>query len=150
MEQFTSLDGIYEFVQGGVGASLFTVSVLADKGTSMARVFTTHPEVYPVGGKKTFARDTSSIWLKHVIEGRQPFLGKDKEAVRAFLFDHATIEALGCGAIINVPVIQDGIVIGSINLLDAEGSYDEQSVEEAVAIAEHSTELVKQLLASIN
>lgn len=150
MEQFKSLDDIYEFVQGSVGARLFTMSVLADEGTSMARVYTTHPEVYPVGGKKTYARDTSSIWLKQVIEGRQPFLGKDKEAVRSFFFDHATIEALGCGAIINVPVIQDGNVIGSINILDAEGAYDERSVEAAVAIAEHSTELMKELLATFN
>jgi len=148
MEQFTSLNDMHDFVQGGIGARLFTVSVIADGGTSMARVFTTHPDVYPVGGKKTFAADTNRLWIEQVIEGQQPFLGKDAAAVRSFFYDHETIEALGCGAIVNVPAIKDGVTIGSINFLDVEGSYDEHSAAAAMEIAARSTDLLAELLST--
>lgn len=150
MEAFTSLEDINDFVQRNVGARLFTISVMADNRTSMARVYTSHPDVYPVGGKKTFARDTSSIWLEQVIEGHSPFLGKDLASVRSFFFDHETIESLGCGAIVNVPVLDDGTVIGSINMLDAEGAYDEQTVETAVEVARNSAELLRRIQLSFD
>ena len=35
------------------GVILFTVSVIADGATTMARVYSSHPDVYPVGGRKT-------------------------------------------------------------------------------------------------
>lgn len=146
MEQFTSLDDMYDFVQDSIGARLFTVSVIADGGTSMARVYTTHPDVYPVGGKKTFAADTNPVWIEQVVEGHRPFLGKDAAAVRSFFYDHETIEALGCGAIINVPAIKNGVTIGSINFLDVQGSYDEHSAAAAMEIAARSTNVLAELL----
>ena len=133
--QFESLDEVWANAREAVGATLFTVSVIADDGTSMARVYTTHPDVYPVGGKKTLAGDTNAIWLEQVLIGQQPFLGADKEAVRSFFFDSATIESLGCGAIVNVPVVSSGQTIGSMNFLAPEGSYDHLSGDAAVDIA---------------
>lgn len=146
MEQFTSFDEMYEFVQNGIGARLFTVSVIADGGTSMARVYTTHPEVYPVGGKKSFAADTNPVWIEQVVEGHQPFLGQDSAAVRSFFFDHETIESLGCGAIVNVPAVKHGVTIGSINFLDVEGSYDGHSATAAMEVAARSIGLLEELL----
>lgn len=146
MEQFTSLDDVFAYVQTSIGARLFTVSLIADAGTSMARIYTTHPDVYPVGGKKTFAADTNPVWLEQVIEGHQPFLGKDEAAVKSFFYDHETIESLGCGAIVNVPVVKDGLTIGSINFLDAPGSYDEDSAAAAMQIAARSVDLLDGML----
>ena len=115
----------------------------------MARVYTNHPEAYPVGGKKTFADDTSPVWLEQVIEGQRPFLGADREAVRGFFFDYATIESLGCGAIINVPIVSEGETIGSMNFLNVEGSYDEASVDAAVSIADRSASVLKKALQAL-
>jgi GAF domain-containing protein len=142
-EQFGSLEEAYQEAVGKVGVRLFTISAIADSGTTMARVYSTHPAVYPVGGKKSFTGDTSPIWFKQVIEGQQPFLGPDKEALRTFFFDHETIEALGCGAIVNVPVVADGETIGSINFLDAEGRYDDESTRVAVEIAQRSVDAIE-------
>ena len=41
----------------------------------------------------------------------------------------------GCGAVINVPVLdQQNNVVGVLALLDAEGKYTQQSVETAVGV----------------
>lgn len=140
--QFDSLDAIHAAALEAPGALLFTISAIADQGTSMARIYTTHPEVYPVGGIKTFADDTNQVWIEQVIRGQQPFFGPDVQAVRDFFFDSATIEELGCGAIINVPVIANGEVIGSMNFLDADGAYAETDVATAVDIASRSVDAV--------
>ncbi|WP_115787653.1 GAF domain-containing protein [Arthrobacter silvisoli] len=148
--QFESFDDVYAHAREAVGVTLFTVSVLADEGASMARVYTTHPDVYPVGGKKTLAGDTNRVWLEQVLNGQQPFLGADKEAVRSFFFDSATIESLGCGAIVNVPVVSSGRTIGSMNFLGPEGSYDRSSVDAAVDLARRSVRLLEQALTNAN
>ena len=147
---FESFGDVYAHAQEEVGVILFTASVIADSGASMARVYTTHPDVYPVGGKKTLAGDTNRVWLKQVLIGQQPFLGADKEAVRAFFFDSATIESLGCGAIVNVPVVSNGQTIGSMNFLGPEGSYDQKSVDAAVDVARRSVHLFEEALTSAN
>jgi hypothetical protein len=148
--QYQSFDDVCENARKAVGVTLFTVSVIADDGASMARVYTTHPDVYPVGGKKTLAGDTNRVWLEQVLEGQQPFLGADKEAVRAFFFDSETIESLGCGAIVNVPVVSSGRTIGSMNFLAPEGSYDQDSVEAAVDVARRSVHLLEEALTTAN
>lgn len=148
--QFDSFDDVYSSARETVGVRLFTVSVVADAGNSMARVYTTHPKVYPVGGKKTLAGDTNPTWLEQVFRGQQPFLGVDVDTVRTFFFDSATIESLGCGAIINVPVVSHGETIGSMNFLGPENSYDNKSVEAAMLIAHRSVRLLEDALGDSN
>lgn len=146
--QFESFDDVYASARENVGVRLFTASVIADEGSSMARIYTTHPEVYPVGGKKTLEGDTNPVWLEQVLISQQPFLGADREAVRVFFFDSGIIESLGCGAIVNVPVVSGGRTIGSMNFLAPEGSYDQSSVDAAVEVARRSVQLLEDALAA--
>ncbi|MGO4587728.1 GAF domain-containing protein [Paenarthrobacter sp. 2TAF44] len=148
--QFESFDDVYAHAREAVGVTLFTASVIADNGASMARVYTTHPDVYPVGGRKTLAGDTNRLWLEQVINGQQPFLGADKEAVRTFFFDSATIESLGCGAIVNIPVVSNGQTIGSMNFLGPDGTYDQSSVDAALEVARRSVHLLEEALTTAN
>jgi hypothetical protein len=125
------------------GVILFTVSALADDATAMARIYSSHPDVYPVGGRKTLDGQTNPLWYEQVVRGGRPFLGPDLAAVRTFFFDSGVIESLGCGAIINVPVRHDGETIGSINFLDREGAYDVDSLGPAVRIADEVLDAVR-------
>jgi hypothetical protein len=135
--------------QAAPGVILFTVSAIADGATSLARIYSSHPAVYPVGGRKTIDGQTSPIWLEQVVHGGQPFLGRDLAAVRRFFFDSAVIESLGCGAIINTPVRLAGETIGSVNFLDREGAYDEQSLVAASAITERLVDAVRSAALSM-
>lgn len=66
---------------------------------------------------------------------RQPFLGRDAEAIRLAFPDHALIAGLGLGSVINAPVVSLGRLLGTINVLDAAGRYDEHAVKTLLAVA---------------
>lgn len=104
-----------------VGHRLFTL--LYRDGQEVARVYSNMPDAYPVFGRKTMG---PTPWGAHVIEQRRPYLGKDMEAIRWAFFDHALIASLGCGSVINIPVIYNGETIGTMNLLDTEHHYTEE------------------------
>ena len=65
-----SLSEAHAAAEASPGVILFTVSVIADGATSMARVYSSHPDVYPVGGRKTLDGQTSPVWYEQVVEGR--------------------------------------------------------------------------------
>jgi GAF domain-containing protein len=109
-----------------VGHRLFTLLLYDEAAGEVARVYTSHPQEYPVSGRKA-VRDTP--WGRHVIHGRQPYLGRTAADIRWAFADHALIASLGCGAVINLPVAYDGRLLGTINLLDVEGAYEERHVE---------------------
>ena len=56
------------------------------------------------------------------------FLGRTMDDIRWAFFDHALIESLGLGSIINVPVVHDGVTLGTINSSHAERHYTEAHV----------------------
>jgi len=131
----TGLETLAERAVRDLGALLVTTTVIVPSGDEVARVQSTHPQVYPVGGRKRLdPSQTSPVWLESVVDGQQPFLGVDRAAVREFFADWATIEQLGCGAIINTPVVEDGVTIGSVNFLAPEGTFDQRSVKRAVEL----------------
>lgn len=118
-----------------LSAVLFTVTVILPGAQVISRIYTTHPDVYAVGGRKRLdPSGTSPAWLETVVAGQRPFVGPDRPAVRDFFVDWETIESLGCGSIINTPVVDRGTTIGSINFLAAEGVMTQDAVPAALEI----------------
>ncbi len=113
-----------------VGHQLFTL--LYRDGNEVARVYSNRPAEYPVSGRKTMG---PTQWGALVLDRCQVYLGKDKEAIRWAFFDHALIEGMGLGSVICVPVVYDGICIGTMNLLDAEFHYREEHVAQIAPLA---------------
>jgi hypothetical protein len=74
-----------------------------------------------VGGRKALNR---TPWTEQVLRRQQPYVGRTAADVRAVFFDHALIASLGCGSVLNVPVVWDGRTLGTINLLHEDGWYD--------------------------
>jgi hypothetical protein len=109
-----------------IGHRLFTLLVYDEAAGEVARIYTNRPREYPVSGRKAM-RDTP--WGRHVIHGRQPYLGRSAADIRWAFPDHALIAGLGCGAVINLPVAYDGRLLGTVNLLDAEAAYEERHLE---------------------
>ena len=133
----------FEAMQQEPGVILFTALQWIPQRSSLKRLYTSHPTEYPVGGEKTV--EISPGWLGTVIEDKKPFLAPDLEALREVFTDSGLIQQLGCGAVINVPVLdQEDNVVGVLALLDAEGKYTQQSVETAVdVINTHNARLVQ-------
>ncbi len=106
-----------------VGHKLFTL--LYVDGDEVARVYSNRPAEYPVSGRK---RMGPTPWGDAVLKGQQPYLGRDRAAIRWAFPDHALIESMGLGSVINVIVVYDGAAIGTMNLLDVEHHYREEHV----------------------
>ena len=117
-----ALYGALDAALGAVlGHRLFTLMRYhADSGDS-ERVYTTHPREYPVGGRKAL---NPTPWAEQVLRRQQPYLGRTAADIREVFFDHALIASLGCGSVLNLPVVWDGRSLGAINLLHEEGWYD--------------------------
>ena len=116
-----------------VGFRLFTVLAWDEDRHALHRVHTSHPAEYPTGGDKVFPLEAP--WIRRVIVEQQPYLGRDQAAVAAVFDDHELIASLGCGAVVNVPVVDGGQTLGVLNMLDAEGAYGDDSVTAALPLA---------------
>ncbi|MFG2592213.1 GAF domain-containing protein [Streptomyces sp. NPDC048438] len=127
------LPALEEEIRTTVGVRLFTVLAWLPERRVLHRVHSSHPGPYPVGGEKSV--EVSGGWLEQCIARQLPYLGADRAAVREVFADHRTIDELGCGAVVNIPVVEGGRTLGMLNVLDAEGSYDDESVRALAALA---------------
>ena len=133
MKTDTTFQEAFTSLQKDPGVILFTALQWIPQRSGLKRLFTSHPAEYPVGGEKTV--EISPGWLGTVIEEKKPFLAPDLAALREVFSDSGLIQQLGCGAVINVPVLDpDYNVVGVLALLDAEGKYTQQSVDTAVEV----------------
>lgn len=116
-----------------VGHRLFTIMAIDPARGEAARIHTSHPDAYPVGGRKALGRMTG--WGAHVLQGRQPWIGRNAADIEWAFFDHQTIAALGCASCLNVPVLDGDAVLGTINLLHRAGWYEDRHAAIAAPFA---------------
>lgn len=126
-----------------VGHRLFTLMAIDHARGEAARIYTSHPVEYPVGGRKPLGRMTG--WGRIVIEARRPWVGYDMDDIRFAFFDHELIASLGCASCLNLPVVDADApggprVIGTMNLLHEANHY---APEDAVRLAPFAELLVQ-------
>lgn len=109
-----------------VGHTLFTMMVLARDGVKVRRVYSSRPDVYPVGGFKTHRQ---TPWGRQVLGEGRPYIGRNADDIRWGFADAELIFSLGCESIVNIPVKWDGRVLGALNLLERAGFYDESHIK---------------------
>ena len=103
-----------------LGTRLFTITTQDLAANLARRAYTSHPVEYPVSGTKPLTRDG---WYDHCITGQQTFVANTTPEFAKYFFDHALITSLGLGSCINVPVVADGHVPGTVNLLAEEHHF---------------------------
>jgi hypothetical protein len=105
-----------------LGHRLFTVLLFHASTGESERLYTSQPAAYPVGGRKPL---NPTPWSQQVLREHRPYLGRTAADIRAVFFDHALIASLGCASVLNVPVVWEGRILGTVNLLHEEDWYDE-------------------------
>jgi hypothetical protein len=119
-----------------VGTLLFTATT-HDTGTMRSiRVYSGNPAAYPVGGWKPLR---PGPWFATLIEGRRPFTAMTIEEIAVVFPDFELIRSLGCESALNLPVVVDDRVIGTINLLHEKGYYTPARVAAAVDLLPFAT-----------
>jgi len=119
---FTALD---RAMQAVFGHRLFTVLHFHPESGESERRYSSNTTAYPVGGRKPL---NPTFWSQQVLVEQRPWIGYDAADIRAVFFDHALIASLGCDAMLNLPVVHDGRVLGTINLSNGAGWYDESNI----------------------
>jgi transcriptional regulator with GAF, ATPase, and Fis domain len=108
-----------------LGHRLFTVLRYHPGAQESERLYTSQGTAYPVGGRKA-VRPTPST--ARVFGERRPYIGRTAADIRACFPDAELILSLGCESVLNLPVVFDGRVLGTVNLLHEAGWYDEDDV----------------------
>lgn len=125
-------------------ARLFTVTVYDPNAAVSRRAYTSHPQEYPVSGTKPMVSDD---WSRAVLDRHETFIANTTAEFAPYFPDHALITALGCQAAINIPILQDGKVLGTVNILDVENHFSPQRVQALSAVvAAHQDALLDAIL----
>lgn len=110
------------------GHRLFTVMTV-DMGAGLAqRAYTSHPREYPVSGTKPIQRNP---WFDTVHGERRSFVANTIDDIAKVFPDHALIASLGCGSVLNLPVVLKGELAGTVNLLHQPNWYTPERVARA-------------------
>lgn len=114
-----TLDAVLERL---VGRKLLTVLTVFPADGLVERSYSNLPDHFDIGGYK---RIDQAPRLGKVLASRQPFIGRTRREIEANYPDAEAIFATGCASILNMPVIWQGNVVATVNLLHDEGFYDD-------------------------
>jgi hypothetical protein len=105
-----------------VGHKLFTVTIVDVPAGLVRRAYSNRPAEYPTSGTKPLRGNTGD-WFETVFTKRQTFAANTIADIAKVFPDHALIASLGCGSVVNLPIVLGGDLVATINLLDAAGHY---------------------------
>ena len=126
-----AFDALCTLAQNLVGAKLFTIMTVDMKAGLACRAYTNEPESYPTSGTKPIERND---WFEIVHDRHECFVANSLAEIAEVFPDHAVIGALGCGSVMNLPILLGGQLVATVNILHEEGHYTPERV--ALAIAE--------------
>ncbi|MEM5471862.1 GAF domain-containing protein [Hoeflea sp. AS60] len=127
----TTFEALCAFAEQTVGVKLFTMMSFDAETREASRSFSNMPEAYPELGTKPV---NETWWTGHVLDGHKTFVANDIDAIAEVFPDYELIASLGCESVINVPVIINGRVCGTINCLHEAGFYTPERVAASNAL----------------
>ena len=124
-------EALKEFSEAVVGHKLFTIMTVDNAAGLARRAYTSHPRDYPVSGTKPIHRDQ---WFDIVHGERRSFVANTIADIAKVFTDFELIASLGCGSVMNLPVVLQGELVATVNMLDAEHHYTPERVAAAEAL----------------
>ncbi len=115
-----------------IGHKLFTIMLLHADAREAERFYTNQPDAYPVGGRKPI---TPTPWSEQLLRQHVPYIGANADDIRSVFVDHELIFSLGCGSILNIPVVFNGKALGTVNLLHEAHWYDASDSDIGLCVA---------------
>ncbi|MEM9707472.1 MAG: GAF domain-containing protein [Pseudomonadota bacterium] len=98
-----------------------------DRGVAQ-RIFSDDPGPYPMGGEKPIL---ANAWTKTVLEGHGTFVGNSIEDLAEVFPDWEVIRSLGLESCLNLPIVIDAQVVGTLNCLNGAGHFTPERVQAA-------------------
>lgn len=108
----------------------------------LQRLWTSHAQSYPVGGRKHKAL---TPWSEQLLLRAEVFVGEGVEVLRQVFDDHALIESLGLQAVVNVPLLDtQGRCFATFNVLGTSAQWTQTQRMWILLLATLATPVVKQ------
>jgi hypothetical protein len=120
------LEGLAEAYRATAGWSMLTLLVFDEKRRVGRRIFTTDPVNYPVSTEKAMAE---SDWGDRVLKRHEVFVANRPEDFKPHYIDWEKLVGMGLLSALNYPVVVDGEVLGTVNLMAGSSYYSPQRVE---------------------
>ena len=118
-------EALYQLSDAMIGVRLFTV-MCVDMNTMLAsRAFSSEPEQYPVSGTKPVEMNS---WFDVVYTQGNTFVANTLADIADVFPDHALIGSLGCGSVVNLPLVFGGELVATVNLLHEEHHFTAERV----------------------
>ena len=135
----TTFEALRRYADELVGARMFTVLVFDFPRHVMRRLYSTNTDIYPVGADDPI---TETVWERTLIGERLPLVLNSPEAMATLLPNVPELVALGCEAMLNLPIVVAGRSLGAINMLDRNGTYTADRVEAAKVLVPAAAAIV--------
>jgi hypothetical protein len=113
-------DALHALIQATVGVRLFTIMTVDMERMLARRAYTSDPVNYPCSGTKPVEMNS---WFEIVHTRREMFVANTLAEIALVFPDHALIGSLGCGSVVNLPIVLGGQLVATMNILDREGHY---------------------------
>lgn len=122
---------LWRLTDAMIGAKLFTLMEANMKTERSGRIFTSHPEEYPVSGSKPIRYNE---WFDVVHKERRAFVANNLADIDKVFPDAVLIGQLGCASVINLPIVLNDTLVGTVNILNGENHHTEERVELATSL----------------
>jgi hypothetical protein len=114
-----------ERLRASVGHDLLTVLAVGEDRTHFVRPYTNRPDQFPLGAADKVA---DSPWLRRLFGEKAPIVANDIPAILHWIPEFTDAATMGYGALVNVPIVVAGDVVGLINLMGPAGHFDARRV----------------------
>jgi hypothetical protein len=118
-------DALSALFQEVVGFKLFTVMTVDMEALLARRAYTNRPNAYPTSGTKPITFDR---WFEQVHTRHETFVANTLADIATVFGDYELIGELGCGSVVNLPVLIKGELVATINILHEEQFYTPEQV----------------------
>jgi hypothetical protein len=126
------------------GHQLFTATTVDMGADVVRRAYSSRPSEYPTSGTKPLRGNTGD-WFETVFIQRRTFVANTIDDIAKVFPDHELIGSMGLGSVVNYPVVLEGELVATINLLDVADHYS----PERVAAVEAQLALPARLCAAL-
>lgn len=128
MATFKALEAL---VNKTIGVKLFTLMEVDNERGVARRNYSNMPDAYATSGEKPI-QDNS--WTQQVQGRQETFVANSIEEIAAVFPDHELIKSLGCESCLNLPIVVNGSVIGTLNCLHDAGHFTPERVAAAESL----------------
>jgi len=124
----TIFAALEQLVDDTIGIKLFTLMEIDHLRGVARRNYSNQPDAYPVSGEKPIRQDA---WTTLVQGRHETFVANSIDEIAAVFPDYELIQTLGCESCLNLPIVVNDTVIGTLNCLHDAGHFTPERVKAA-------------------